>query len=92
MDAPREAWRAYHRDMLAWYEWQDDVERFRAETLRREAAMEARQDALEDRMESVEEVARLVPELIERLGPQTLTPEPQSIRAALDQWCNASAS
>jgi hypothetical protein len=31
--------------------------------------------AVEDRIESVEEVARLVPKILERLGPQTLTPE-----------------
>lgn len=49
----------YYRDMAGWLEWQHDMEEWRG--------------TVEDRLESVEEVARLVPEILERLGPETLT-------------------
>jgi hypothetical protein len=35
-------------------------------------------DELHSRVEGIEEVARLVPEILERLGPQTLTSEHQA--------------
>jgi hypothetical protein len=57
------AWLEFHRQMVAFLEWQGDVERWRGE--------------VEARLETVEEVTRLVPEILERLGPQTLTPEHQ---------------
>jgi hypothetical protein len=34
-------------------------------------------------METVEEISRLVPEILERLGPQTLTPEHQATVKAM---------
>jgi hypothetical protein len=49
--------------MIAFLQWQRDVEQWRGE--------------VESRLETVEEVTRLVPEILERLGPQTLTPEHQ---------------
>jgi hypothetical protein len=61
IDAPAAVWLAFHKQMVAWIEWQDDVERWRG--------------SIESRLEAHEEVLRLVPELLERLGPQTLTPE-----------------
>lgn len=70
-NAGRAAWTEYHRAMVAWLEWQDDIDRWRA-------SVNQRQDALEDRMESVEEVTRLIPEILDRLGPETLTPEHQA--------------
>jgi hypothetical protein len=57
-------WLRYHQQMVAFLEWQADVERWRG--------------SIESRLESVEEVARLVPEILERLGPQGLTPAHQS--------------
>ncbi len=57
------AWLEFHRQMVAFLEWQGDVERWRGE--------------VEARLETVEEVTRLVPEILERLGPQTLKPEHQ---------------
>ncbi len=38
---------------------------------------------LYSRMESVDELTRLVPEILERLGPQTLTPEHQATIKAM---------
>ena len=56
-------WLRYHQQMVAFLEWQQDMEAWR--------------EGIEDRLESVEEITRLVPELIERLGPATLSPEQQ---------------
>jgi hypothetical protein len=53
----------YYRDMAAWLEWQADIEQWRG--------------SIESRLESVEEVTRLVPEILERLGPEMLTPAHQ---------------
>lgn len=76
-DAPPAAWLAFHRQMIAWLEWQQDIDRWRA-------SIEHRQDGLEDRLESAEAMLQLVPELIERLGPATLTPEHQhTVQAAV---------
>lgn len=69
-DAGRPAWLDYYQGMAAWIQWQEDVETWRA-------TMGRRQDALEDRMESAEAVLQLVPEILDRLGPQTLSPEHQ---------------
>lgn len=61
--APLGAWREYHRAMLAFIDWQEDIETWRG--------------TVESRLEGVEELARIVPELLDRLGPQTLTAEHQ---------------
>ncbi len=62
-DASREAWIRYHEAMAAWLHWQEDIETWRGH--------------VESRLESHEAVLQLVPEILERLGPQTLTPEHQ---------------
>lgn len=55
--------REYHRAMLAFLDWQEDIETWRG--------------SVESRLEGVEELARIVPELLGRLGPQALTAEHQ---------------
>jgi P22_AR N-terminal domain len=62
-DASLEAWREYHRQMVAWIDWQHDIETWRG--------------SVESRLEGLEEVTNLVPEILERLGPPTLTPNHQ---------------
>ncbi len=64
--------------------WADYYERL-ASLYRRAAAYEARLEYVdakleehEDRLESVEAGIRMLPEILERLGPQTLTPEHQA--------------
>lgn len=74
--APRSEWAVYHRAMVEWIEWQADVERWQAET-------NQRLDGLQSEVESLHEVVRLVPELLERMGPATLTPEHQNSVQAL---------
>jgi hypothetical protein len=62
-DASLTEWREYHRQMVTWLEWQDDIERWRS--------------SVESRLEGVEAMTGLIPEILERLGPQTLTPQHQ---------------
>jgi len=64
-DAGLEAWREYHRQMVLWIDWQHDIDVWRG--------------SVESRLESLEEVTNLIPEILERLGPQTLTPDHQRI-------------
>ena len=60
--------RKYHRDMVTWLDWQTDIAAWQKDT-------NNRLDGLESEVESIHEVARLVPELLERMGPATLSPE-----------------
>ncbi|HEX9413750.1 MAG TPA: phage antirepressor N-terminal domain-containing protein [Ktedonobacterales bacterium] len=56
-------WRTYHEAMVAWIDWQSDIEQWRG--------------SMESRLETVEEITRLVPEILERLGPEMLSAEHQ---------------
>jgi P22_AR N-terminal domain len=56
-DAGLEVWREYHRQMVAWIDWQHDIETWRG--------------SAESRLEGLEEVTNLIPEILERLGPPT---------------------
>jgi P22_AR N-terminal domain len=62
-DAPLAAWREYYQRMLALVEWQMDVEEWRGH--------------VETRLEGLEAITDLIPDILDRLGPQTLTPEHQ---------------
>lgn len=64
-DAPLEAWREYYQRMLALVEWQMDVEQWRG--------------SIESRLEGVEAMTELIPEILERLGPEKLTPAHQNL-------------
>jgi hypothetical protein len=69
-NAPREVWISFYEQMAAFLRGQEDVVTWRGE--------------MEDRMESVEEMTRLVPAILERLEPVTLSPEHQaSVKAAV---------
>ncbi len=59
-DAPLAEWREYYQRMLALIDWQMDVEHWRG--------------SMESRMEGVEAMTGLIPEILERLGPEKLTP------------------
>ena len=58
-DAGLKAWREYHRQLVLWIDWQHDIQAWRG--------------SVESRLEGLEEVTNLIPEILERLGPQTLT-------------------
>lgn len=61
--ADMEAWRVYYQQMIIWIDWQRDIETWRG--------------SVESRLEGLEQVTNLIPEILERLGPQTLTSEHQ---------------
>jgi hypothetical protein len=69
-DADALAWAEYHRQMAAFYQW-------KATTDMRIDTLETQYQSVEERLESYKPVLDLVPEILERLGPQTLTPEHQ---------------
>jgi hypothetical protein len=73
IDAPRDVWRAYHRDMLAWLDWQDDIERFRQRTATHLADHDQQLGELHSRVEGQEEIARMLADAITKLGVQTLS-------------------
>src|SRR5260221_7113709 len=62
-DAPPLAWAEYHEPMAAWLRWQADVEVWRHH--------------IDARLDQHEQVLRLVPEILERLRPETLSAEHQ---------------
>ena len=63
-DASLEAWREYHLQMAALIEWRIAIEQWRG--------------GVEARLEGLKAVTDLIPEILERLGPQTLTSTHQS--------------
>jgi hypothetical protein len=68
--APLADWREYYRAMIAFLDWQEDIETWRGN--------------VETRLEEMEELTRLVPEILDRLGPATLTPAHQAtVRASV---------
>ena len=62
-DASIEEWIFYHQQMLTVLEWQRNVEHWRG--------------SVESRLEGLEAITDLIPEILERLGPETLTVEHQ---------------
>jgi hypothetical protein len=62
-DASIEEWIYYHQQMLTVLEWQRDIEHWRG--------------SVESRLEGLEAITDLIPEILERLGPETLTIEQQ---------------
>lgn len=76
-DANALAWAEYHRQMVAFYEW-------KAATDTRIVLLEERQDAImewqgsvESRLDEHRRVLAFIPDILDRLGPETLTPEHQ---------------
>ena len=67
----------YYENMAAWVRWQSDIAAWRQ-------GVEQWREGTEDRLESIEELTRLVPEILDRLGPATLTPAHQAtVRASV---------
>lgn len=62
-DAPLTEWHDYYLRMAAIIEWQVDIEHWRG--------------GVESRLEGLEAITGLIPEILERLGPETLTIEHQ---------------
>lgn len=82
-DAPALAWADYYEQLATLYRRQAAYE---AQLAYVDAKLEEHDEeiaGLHGRMESMEEIARLVPEILERLGPQPLTSEHQATVKAL---------
>jgi hypothetical protein len=69
-DADALAWAEYHRQMVAYYEW-------KAATDIRIDLLEERQAEIESRLDEHRRVLAFIPEILERLGSETLTTEHQ---------------
>lgn len=63
-DASVDEWIEYHQQMLAVLEWRRDIEHW--------------QESIESRVEGLEAITRLIPEILERLPIETLTPQHQN--------------
>jgi hypothetical protein len=77
------AWAEYHEHLSVLYRRQAAYE---AHLARIDERLDDHEDTigeLHSRMETVEEISRLVPEILERLGPQTLTSEHQATVKAM---------
>jgi hypothetical protein len=82
-DAPAALWADYHEQLMVLYRRQAAYE---AQLAYVDAKLEEHEEQigeLHSRMETVEEISRLVPEILERLGPQTLTSEHQGTVKAM---------
>ncbi len=65
------AWAEYHREMAGFYEW-------KATTDTRLDVLEERQTEIESRLDEHRRVLAFIPDILERLGPETLTPAHKS--------------
>ena len=70
-DAAAELWADYHERMAAWIRWQADISAWRQ-------GVGDWRGHVESRLEEHEAILSLVPDLLDRLGPETLSPEHQS--------------
>lgn len=78
-DANALAWAEYHHQMAAFFEWKATTD-VRIDVLEeRQGILETQYERVEERLESYKPVLDLVPEILERLGPQTLSPEHQNL-------------
>jgi hypothetical protein len=77
-DAPALLWAEYYEQLAVLYRRQAAYETRLAYVDARLEEHEEQIGELHSRLEGMEEVTRLVPEILERLGPQTLTPERQA--------------
>ncbi|MFL5626275.1 MAG: phage antirepressor N-terminal domain-containing protein [Ktedonobacteraceae bacterium] len=64
-DASNDDWIIYHQQMLQVLEWRRDIEQWRG--------------GVETRLEGLEAMTDLIPEILERLGPEKITPEHQNM-------------
>jgi hypothetical protein len=87
-EAPALVWAEYYEQLAVLYRRQAAYE---AQLVYVDARLEEHEEQigeLHSRIESLEEGQRLLPELLERLGPQTLTPEHQATVKAMAKRLN----
>ena len=82
-DADALTWADYYEQMATWLRWKADLDQWRERTDQQLAEHERQLESLQSRRESDEALLRMVPELLERLGPEKLTTEHQATVQAL---------
>lgn len=82
-DAPAALWADYHEQLMVLYRRQAAYEVHLATIDARLDTYDEQLGGLHSRIESLEAGQRLLPEILERLGPQTLTPEHQATVKAM---------
>jgi len=82
-DAPAIAWAKFHEQLAALYYRQAAYEAQLTVIDARKGEHDAQLGELHSRVESLEAAQHLLPQLLERLGPQTLTPEYQATVKAM---------
>src|SRR5262249_4512654 len=87
-EAPALAWAEYHEQLAILYRRQATYEAHLVYVDARLEEQEEQIGELHSRIESLEEGQRLLPELLERLGPQTLQPEHQATVKAMAKRLN----
>src|SRR5262245_53892531 len=87
-DAPALAWAEYYEQLATLYRRQAAYEARLVYVDARLDEHEEQLGELHSRIESLEEGQRLLPEILERLGPQTLTPEHQGTVKAMAKRLN----
>lgn len=70
-DAPALEWAEYHRQMAALYEWKASIES-------RMLSLEEWQGEVEEQLYSHKQILAFVPEILERLGEEKITPKQQA--------------
>ncbi len=82
-DAPAALWADYHEQLMVLYRRQAAYETHLATIDARLDTYDEQLCELHSRIESLEAGQRLLPEILERLGPQTLSPEHQATVKAM---------
>lgn len=82
-DAATLTWADYYEQMATWLRWKADLEQWRDRTDQLLAEHEQQLESLQSRRESDGALLRMVPELLERLGPEKLTSAHQASVQAL---------
>jgi hypothetical protein len=78
-DAHALVWAEYHRQMATFYQW-------KAATDTRIDVLEEKQVEMESQLDEQRRVLAFIPEILERLGPETLTVKhQQQVRAWVDR-------
>jgi len=76
-DANALAWAEYHRQMVAFYEWKAATDTRIVLLEERQGIIMEWQESVESRLDEQRRVLAFIPEILDRLGPETLTLEHQ---------------
>jgi hypothetical protein len=78
-DASALVWAEYHRQMAAFYEWKAATDTRLDLLEERQVTIEERQSEVESRLDEHRRVLAFIPDILDRLGPETLTSDHQRL-------------